>query len=53
MLRVSVKALEHQRRRGTGPKHICIGGAGRGVRYRRGDIEAYLGELAQRGGRAT
>ena len=50
LLRVSVKALEHRRRRGIAPKHVCLGGAGRSVRYRREDVDAYLAELAQRGG---
>ena len=51
ILRISEKAMEHLRRRGTGPKHVSIGGNGRSVRYRREDVDAYLAGLADQGGR--
>lgn len=41
VLHISEKALEHLRRRGTGPKHVSIGGTGRSVRYRAEDLNAY------------
>ena len=50
-LRISEKALEHLRRRGTGPKHVSIGGTGRSVRYRLEDLNAYLAGLADQEGR--
>jgi hypothetical protein len=49
-LRISEKALEHLRRRGTGPKHVSIGRTGRSVRYRRDDVDAYIAGLADQGG---
>lgn len=45
MLRVSEKALEHHRRRGTGPAYIHLGGRGRGVRYTRQAVDEYLHRL--------
>ncbi len=53
ILRISVKALEHLRRRGTDPAHICLGGHGRGVRYRREAVERYVAELAEKNERRT
>ncbi len=50
ILRISEKALEHLRRRGTGPKHVSISGTGRSVRYRTKDLDAYLTGLADQGG---
>jgi hypothetical protein len=52
LLRVSEKSLEHHRRRGTGPAWICLGGARRGVRYRRADVDQYITDLTRNGGGA-
>ena len=51
ILRISEKGLEHQRRRGTGPAYLTLGSGGRGVRYRRQDIDQHVQELfSKRGG---
>ena len=45
LLRVSTKSLEHMRRRGTGPAHVCLGEGRRCVRYRREDIKSFMHDL--------
>ena len=46
ILRISVKALEHHRRRGTGPDFLCLGGCNRGIRYTQRAVDDYLQQLA-------
>ena len=50
ILRISEKGLEHQRRRGTGPAYLTLGSGGRGVRYRRQDIDQHVQKLLSKRG---
>lgn len=47
MTRFSVAALRHWRCRGGGPKYLKIGPS---VRYKREDLEAWLGSMPTGGG---
>ena len=46
-LKVSVRTLERWRRDGTGPAWMTVG---RAVRYRRGDVDAWLRAQRREGG---